>query len=676
MRRHPLPLVACTAFSMAIGNAHAQNLDYREMETIFGEPVTTSVTGSPQRVSDVPAAMTIITAEQISRAAAVDIPGILREYTDLDVLQFARGDSEVSVRGYDKAVSSRLLVLINDRQVYLDNRGFTDWQSLPVQLSEIRQIEVVKGPNSALFGFNASGGVVNIVTANPMYDSVNTMTVRAGSNGYKETSVVGTAPIGTMGGLRLSAGGFDASNFPTNSLWEGPGSVTSIRNWDKGIEKRSVNLDGSFRLQDNIEGRVEASHSQDTRLLYFDDGYTYNVHTTVDSAKGTVTADTRLGQIDATIYTNIGDMRDQFGDDFRTVLAVAKLQGLFKAGADHSFRVATEYRHNGMNTTPVEGAHVAYSDLSASGMWAWSVAPQWDLTNALRLDRLELSRDGASPLNSAQTNGDYSRQSRNTVSGNSNLTHKLTDVDTLRLSFGRGVEVPSLTTYGLQERWGVPGLLPNGLVTGNPELQPTTVTNYEFAYSRDLRPWSAKLSSLVFLQKNDNLISQGNTSFANLFATGRPISYIDIGSSSAIGTEFGIDGHTDQGLRWAAKYRFETISEHLRVNNSANNYDADYAGSAPHHLLTGNVGYTLGKWDFDLFTRASSSYSMRPVTQTGTYPPYIVAGYLSADARIGYNLTSAISLAVSAVNMQQQTTRFTAGQSVERQFYGTVVVKY
>ena len=68
------------------------------------------------------------------------------------------------------AVQPRLLVLINGRQVYLDDYGRTAWQTLPVQIDEIRQIEVVKGPNSALFGFNAMGGVINIITFDPLAD--------------------------------------------------------------------------------------------------------------------------------------------------------------------------------------------------------------------------------------------------------------------------------------------------------------------------------------------------------------------------------------------------------------------------------------------------------------------------------------------------------------------------
>jgi outer membrane receptor for ferrienterochelin and colicins len=99
----------------------------------------------------------------------------------MDVLNFAASQSDVGIRGYNQARSPRLLVLINGRQVYLDHFGYTDWNALPIQLSEIRQIEVVRGPNSAIFGFNAVSGVVNIITFNPKFDNTNAVEVRAGT---------------------------------------------------------------------------------------------------------------------------------------------------------------------------------------------------------------------------------------------------------------------------------------------------------------------------------------------------------------------------------------------------------------------------------------------------------------------------------------------------------------
>ena len=102
------------------GAAHAQSMDFGALESLFGEPVTTSVTGSPQRASEVPASMTIITADEIRRSGARDIPGILRHVPGINVLQWTNDQADVGVRGYNQAYSSRLLVLVDGRQVYAD----------------------------------------------------------------------------------------------------------------------------------------------------------------------------------------------------------------------------------------------------------------------------------------------------------------------------------------------------------------------------------------------------------------------------------------------------------------------------------------------------------------------------------------------------------------------------
>src|SRR5690349_11595257 len=138
----------------------AQSIDYGTLEETFGEPVTTSATGSPQRASDAPVSMEIITQDDIRRSGADNIPDILQFIAGIDVRRYSSAQADVAVRGYNQANSPRLLVLINGRQVYLDEYGYTPWQALPIQLDDIRQIEVVRGPNSALFGFNAVGGVV------------------------------------------------------------------------------------------------------------------------------------------------------------------------------------------------------------------------------------------------------------------------------------------------------------------------------------------------------------------------------------------------------------------------------------------------------------------------------------------------------------------------------------
>jgi iron complex outermembrane receptor protein len=233
----------------------AQDMDYTALEKTFGESVTTSATGVPQRATDAPVDMIIISAEDIRRSGAHDIPGVLRHVPGVDVLQWTNDDADVSVRGYDQPYSPRLLVLIDGRQVYADYYGFTPWSALPVELNAIRQIEIVKGPNAALFGFNAVGGVINIVTYNPLYDDINTGSLAGGTQGLTEGTGVATLRDGNMAALRISAGGRIDDDFstPIPAAIAGPPRENDYRG--------EIDLDGVTRLSDKIQLGLEASHS-------------------------------------------------------------------------------------------------------------------------------------------------------------------------------------------------------------------------------------------------------------------------------------------------------------------------------------------------------------------------------------------------------------------------------
>ncbi len=117
---------------LSAASARGQTIDYTAAEQMLGEPVTTSVTGKPQRASDVPANLEIVTADQIRRSGAISIPEVLRFVTGLDVRRYGQLNFAVGIRGYNTALNPRVLVLLDGRQVYSDDYGTTAWPLIPV----------------------------------------------------------------------------------------------------------------------------------------------------------------------------------------------------------------------------------------------------------------------------------------------------------------------------------------------------------------------------------------------------------------------------------------------------------------------------------------------------------------------------------------------------------------
>src|SRR3546814_4300316 len=89
-------LLATASVGLALpAIAQAQSINYAELEELFGEPVTTSVTGKPQRASEAPAALVIITRDDIRRSPANDIPGLVQAYAGIDVVRSEEHTSEL-----------------------------------------------------------------------------------------------------------------------------------------------------------------------------------------------------------------------------------------------------------------------------------------------------------------------------------------------------------------------------------------------------------------------------------------------------------------------------------------------------------------------------------------------------------------------------------------------------
>ena len=82
-------------------------------------------------------------------------------------MQTTGADFNVSARGDNQPRANKMLVMVNGRSIFVDAQANVFWKAIPVTLPEIKRIEVLKGPASAIYGFNAFDGVINIITKSP-----------------------------------------------------------------------------------------------------------------------------------------------------------------------------------------------------------------------------------------------------------------------------------------------------------------------------------------------------------------------------------------------------------------------------------------------------------------------------------------------------------------------------
>jgi iron complex outermembrane receptor protein len=125
----------------------------------------TSVSKRPEALGEAPAAIYVITADDIRRSGATSLPEALRLAPNLEVARMNASSWTVTARGFNSPeTANKLLVLVNGRSVYEPIGGGVLWQQVDVDLPNIERIEVISGPGGTLWGANAVNGVINVIT--------------------------------------------------------------------------------------------------------------------------------------------------------------------------------------------------------------------------------------------------------------------------------------------------------------------------------------------------------------------------------------------------------------------------------------------------------------------------------------------------------------------------------
>jgi iron complex outermembrane receptor protein len=132
----------------------------------------TSVTKTPQPISEVASAIQVVTGDEIRRSSVTRLPEAFRLASNMQVAQAGSHDWGITARGFNglpvsnSSLANKLLVLIDGRSVYTPLFGGVFWDVQNVLLEDVNRLEVVSGPGGTAWGANAVNGVVNIITKN------------------------------------------------------------------------------------------------------------------------------------------------------------------------------------------------------------------------------------------------------------------------------------------------------------------------------------------------------------------------------------------------------------------------------------------------------------------------------------------------------------------------------
>lgn len=222
-----LPGFADTTVRITVGAAALAVPPIVMATATINDTVVVSASKTDVKLLDAPATVSVIGANVLESAPAQNYGDLLRNVPGINAIQTSARDVNLTSRAATSTLSNTELVLLDGRSVYLDFFGLVLWDMLPTNMSDIKQIEVVRGPASAVWGANAVSGAVNIITKSPRESVGTNVTISAGGFSRDAGSTVGKG-LGSVFGAnatvaqapnntwsyRISAGYFNSDAYP------------------------------------------------------------------------------------------------------------------------------------------------------------------------------------------------------------------------------------------------------------------------------------------------------------------------------------------------------------------------------------------------------------------------------------------------------------------------------
>lgn len=173
MRALPQVLVTCAVFffgglplrCMPPDPGPQSKLKSLSLEDL-GNLEVTSVSKEPEEVWHTPAAVYVLTQEDIRRSGATTLPDLLRLVPGVSVGESETSEWAIGIRGFESGFSKGVLLLIDGRSAYTPLFEGVYWDVQDLALQDIERIEIIRGPGGTIWGANAVNGVINIITRN------------------------------------------------------------------------------------------------------------------------------------------------------------------------------------------------------------------------------------------------------------------------------------------------------------------------------------------------------------------------------------------------------------------------------------------------------------------------------------------------------------------------------
>ncbi len=340
--RDLFPITACLLFLLSAAPLMAQapsgGLKGLSLQQL-GEIEVTTASKQPVQVNRTPAAIYVITQDDIHRSGATSLPEALRLAPGVEVARIDSVKWSIGIRGFGSRLSRAVLVLMDGRTVYSPLFHGVYWEVQDTMMENIERIEVIRGPGGTIWGSNAVNGVINIITKK----AKDTPGVLVSAGGGDTNQAFGEARYGGKTGdvnYRVYAKGFD----------RGPEHHTDGSNFDDWRrEQGGFRADWTASPHDTVtlQGDIyDSNMGESNRITSLTAPFSYISNQVADLSGGNVianwdrTSDDGSGFHLQTYYDRFNrrqstqaEYRDTFDVDFVHHLKVMRTQFTWGLGA-------------------------------------------------------------------------------------------------------------------------------------------------------------------------------------------------------------------------------------------------------------------------------------------------------------------------------------------------------
>lgn len=579
--------------------------------------IVVTATRHAEEAKAVPSAVEVITAEDIAAIGADNLTSALRLATNLNLSEAGMTGNAVSLRGMS---TNHTLILIDGKRLAGEDTSITQnvYQLNRLNISDVERIEIVRGAGSALYGSDAMGGVINIITKRPDKQQ----TQLGLSTGTKEMANWYRFDLGKHDNIsasfdmrfskvRYNGWGADGVDYS-----QGVAQVTEGENSNMYGNKQYYNFDIGFDLGNTKELRFQASHMKERLNATYADTYmpmsmggVPMTHWTSKDKKETFRNNMNSYSLEYTGKTERGDyqLRTYYSklkkdsllsyqkggiSPMRTLYDFDKAEyeqfitegrNTMQLDDNHLLTFGGEYRYDSYRGTrlgdggtnlgqiTVNGVSKDISEESTSSFAAyiqdeWMVGDKLLIIPALRFD--------------------YHNTFGSHYSPKVGMTYNLNDDVRIKASYGKGFKAPTISELymAMHRAMGTMGMVN---VYGNPDLKPEESTSYDISIEAEKGNNFGKLT--YFVNDVKNLISTSDYTYS-YSPSGMEInaSYINVDKASIDGVELEFGRHLSDRLT------FRVVNTYLDATDDAT---GKRLNSRAENIISARLEYNDNKQD-------------------------------------------------------------------------------